>query len=73
MVPCPVCQQPVSWLTTKDAAKVLDISGQRMRQLITEGAFPGAVKYAPGGSINPLWKIPIVSVIAYKDARSIDG
>lgn len=69
MVPCPLCEQPIDWVTAKGAGSVLGVSSLRVRQLIAEGRLPGAVKFHPGGGIQPLWKVPIASVIALKEAR----
>lgn len=69
MVPCPLCQSDVDWVTVKAAASVLGVSDIRVRQFIAEGRLPGAVKFTPGGGIQPLWKVPISSVIALDNAR----
>jgi hypothetical protein len=69
MVPCPLCSQLVDWMTVEHAASVLDVSEQRVRQLIKEGAFPNARKHAPGSPVSPLWLLPIGDVIARKEAR----
>lgn len=69
MVACPICGQGVDWLTAPAAARLLDVSPQRVRQFIDDGRLPGAVKYRPGGGLSPLWKIPVTSVIALIEAR----
>lgn len=69
MVACPVCGHDVDWVTVTQAAQLLDVSPARVRQFIARGRLPGAVKYRPGGGISPLWKLPIASVVALKQAR----
>lgn len=69
MVPCPLCQQPVDWITVDNAAKILGVTDIRVRQMNKQGAFPNARKIAPGSPIAPLWLLPIGDVIALKEAR----
>lgn len=68
MVPCPTCGQDVDWITVGAAAKLLDISEVRVKQLIAAGSFPGSAK-TTAGVTAAFWKLPIRSVIAYKKAR----
>lgn len=72
MVACPICGNDVDWITASAAAQLLGVSPGRIRQFIARGRLPGAVKYRPGGGIPPLWKIPIASIVALKQARQ-DG
>lgn len=69
MLPCPLCEHPVDWMTVDHTAKFLGVSDIRVRQLRKQGAFPNARKIAPGSPIAPLWLLPIGDVIALKEAR----
>jgi excisionase family DNA binding protein len=67
---CAVCQTEVDWVKVPQAAAILNVSKRRVRQLIHEGRFPGALEYAPPDGDRPFWKIPLASLQAYMEARS---
>lgn len=69
MVPCPLCGSDIDWITSGMAARLLNVSPGRIRQYISEGAFPNAVKFKPMAGIPELWKLPIKDVLALKEAR----
>ena len=72
MVNCPLCNQPVDWVTKSQAAKLLDVSDVRVSQFIKEGRLPGAQKKQPANGISELWCIPIDSLMALINMRRKD-
>lgn len=73
MVSCPLCGGEVDWVTVQSAARLLRVTPGRIRQLLLEGRFPGAVKYHPGAGIAALWKIPVPAVVALIEFRKEDA
>ncbi len=71
MVPCPLCGNDVDWVTVNAVAQLLGIGEARVRQMLAAGDFPGAMLHKPGAGIARLWKVPVQSVIALKEARSV--
>ncbi len=69
MVPCPLCQSPVDWVTVKAAAQLLGVSTIRIKQFIAAGRLPNATKAAPTDGVHSMWRIPIADVLALKEAR----
>ena len=72
MVSCPLCGQDVNWVTLKQTAQLLEITPTRVSQFIKAGRLPGAQKHRPGSGIQPIWKIPIESVVAFRNMRLQD-
>lgn len=70
MVPCPLCGNDVEWVTVTQASQLLGVDEQVVRKRVRNGEFPGAWKDRPGNGIAALWKLPIKSVIAHKEARA---
>lgn len=66
---CHHCQQPVDWVPTQDAARILGYSVVYVRRLARQGRFPGAAMYSPPPPDRPYWKIPLRSVAAHMEAR----
>jgi hypothetical protein len=66
---CPACDGDVDWVVPSRAAEILGVSDRHVRTLISEGAFPGAVKVNPTGQAA-FWKIPLAAVQARLEARS---
>ena len=63
---CPYCGNDVDWVTIKEAAKAIDRSVARVKQLIEEGRLPGSEK----STTRPIfYRVPIASIIAYLIAR----
>lgn len=65
---CEWCGAEVDWITVPKAAAVLQVSDRRIRQLLKDGRFPGAVKFRPPHDV-PFWKIPLASVAAFHNTR----
>jgi hypothetical protein len=66
---CPSCDGDVDWVVPSRAAEILGVSDRHVRALISEGAFPGAVKVNPIGQAA-FWRIPLASVQARLEART---
>lgn len=73
MVNCPVCGHEVDWITAGQAESLLHVSQTRITQFIKEGRLPGAIKHRPNFAMQPLWKIPISSVLALRTMRIEEG
>lgn len=69
MVACPLCGQDVNWVTLNQAAQILDVSPTRVQQFIKQGRLPNAQKHVPKFGMQPLWKIPIDSLMALVNSR----
>lgn len=72
MVACPLCGQDVPWVTLLQAGQILGVSPTRVSQFIKAGRLPGAQKHRPGSGIQPIWKIPIDSLLAFHNMRLKD-
>jgi len=64
-----MCLAEVDWVTAVQAGRLLGVSSYRVRQMIKEGRYPGAVLFRPGQGMQPFWKIPVKEVLAVVAAR----
>lgn len=58
------------FVTTKEAAKMLDCSGMTVTKLVKRGHFPGARKFDPTRKNSPL-KIPRAEILSYQEKQLI--
>jgi predicted DNA-binding transcriptional regulator AlpA len=67
---CGECGQRVEYVRVPQTAAILGVNARHVRALLSEGAFPGAVKVKPPGQAA-FWKIPLAAVQARLEARTI--
>lgn len=59
------------WMDTEQAAKLGGVSGARIRQLLLDGRFPGAVRIGP--ERRGVWMIPRAEVEAWAKSERKAG
>jgi hypothetical protein len=67
---CPMCGGEVDWVNSATAARILGVGESRVRELLRQHRFPGAVLYKPPTRDSAFWKIPLAAVAALLEARS---
>jgi hypothetical protein len=58
-----------TYLTTAQAASILDLDTKSVRDLCRQGLLPGAIRNAP----NSTWKIPVAAVLDWKERMAGSG
>jgi hypothetical protein len=66
---CDCCGADVDWVGVARAARALNVSERRVRQLLANGRFPNAYKYQPVSGEPALWHIPLADLAAFMEAR----
>jgi len=64
---CDRCRAEIDWVDIPDAAGILHLSENRVRQLREDGRFPNAYMHYPRKG-RPFWKLPLADVAAFMEA-----